>query len=433
MSTVTISGARSVGGQVTVLGDKSISHRALMVGAVARGRSLVGNLSPAEDVMSTARCLGACGVEIDRRADGCLAIEGRGRRGGLSEPAVTLDCANSGTTMRLLAGLLAGHPIRATLDGDLSLRRRPMERVAAPLRRMGAVVETAPGGCAPLWVDGRSTLRGGEHVLTVASAQVKSAILLAGLRAEGPVAVREPAPSRDHTERLLRACGIDIRCDGGRITLSPGEPEPFGASVPGDLSSAAFFLCLAASRPTWEIRCPAVGTNPGRSGVLEVLSAMGAEVVATPRPVDAGGEPCADVVVQGRELRGVRIGGSTLVRAIDEVPVLAVVATQAEGRTVIADAKELRHKESDRIARLTVGLRAFGANVEETPDGMIIDGPTPLRPARVGSDGDHRLAMAWAVAGSLTAPNAGSTTVDEADVVAVSYPSFFADLARVAR
>ena len=426
---VTMERAARVAGEVIVPGDKSISHRALMLGGLARGRSYIGNLSPAADVASTAACLRACGGWVREFGGGRAVADGPGGGTGLRSPDGVLDCGNSGTTMRLLAGVLAGHRgVEAILDGDASLRRRPMERVAAPLRALGADVEPSAGGRPPLRVRGRRPLLGGTVTLAVASAQLKSALLLAGVCGAAPVTVVEPAPSRDHTERMLRMCGVTVTVDGLRVAVEPGELRPFGMRVPGDLSSAAFLLALAAAREGWEVRCPQVTLNPGRTGILEVLRAMGAEVTVEEGEAAGGVEPVGLVSVRGAALRGVELGGNLIPRCIDELPVLAVLATQAEGTTVIQDAAELRVKESDRIASLAGGLGAMGAVVEETPDGIVIEGPTALRGARLSAGLDHRLAMAWAVAGCLAE---GPTVIDGADAVAVSYPSFFADLARL--
>ena len=418
-----------VAGEVVVGGDKSISHRALLLGALARGRSFVNNLSAAADVESTAACLRACGGSVRPFGDGRVSLDGAGVGRSLRSPAAPLDCGNSGTTMRLLSGVLAAHPLEAVLDGDASLRRRPMDRVAQPLRLMGAEVTTTAGGTAPLRLRGRSPLRGVEVSLPVASAQLKSAVLLAALGADRPTTVVEPAASRDHTERLLGLCGVPLTVDGCRITVTPAEVEPFGLRIPGDLSSAAFLLGLAAPRHGSAVRCPGITLNPGRTGVLEVLSAMGAEVDVTETEPAGGVEPVGDVVVRGAPLHGVVIAGDAVPRCIDELPLLAVLATQAEGTTSIRDAAELRAKESDRLAALVAGLRAMGARVEEFADGMAIEGPCRLRGTELDAQGDHRLAMAWAVAGCLAD---GPTTVLGGDTVAVSYPGFFADLRRLA-
>jgi 3-phosphoshikimate 1-carboxyvinyltransferase len=268
-----------------------------------------------------------------------------------------------------------------------------------------------------------------EHHLVVASAQVKSAILLAGLTAPGTTVVHEPLPTRDHTERLLRACGADLTADGAAVTLRPSHLEPFGLRVPGDVSAAAFFMVLASARPGWRVHCSGVGLNPGRTGVIDVLVAMGARIEVEHGEPAAGVEPLGDVVVTGAPLHGVDVEPSMVPRCIDELPAIAVAATQAEGRTEFHGAGELRHKESDRIAALVAGLRALGVDAEETADGLVIDGPARLRPARLDAAGDHRLAMAWAIAASLTDPDGGECVIEGAETVAVSYPGFFDDLA----
>jgi 3-phosphoshikimate 1-carboxyvinyltransferase len=422
-----VAGTARVDGEVRVPGDKSISHRGLILGALIRGRSYIGNLSPAADVAATADVLRRCGGSVRPFGDGRVSLDGAGPGLSLRAPDGPLDCANSGTTMRLMAGVLAAHDVVATLDGDASLRARPMERVASPLRAMGAEL-TTDDGHAPVLVRGTPSPRGLEHRLDVASAQVKSAILLAALNADGPTVVHQPLQTRDHTERLLRACGADLSSDGASVTLRPALLDPFGLQVPADISSAAFLLALAAARPGWRVRCTGVGINPGRTGVLDVLRAMGAEVEVEEGPMAAEVEPQGDVVVTGTTLHGVTVAPAMVPRCIDELPVIAVVATQAEGRTEIRGAGELRHKESDRIALLAAGLRSMGAVVEELADGLAVDGPAQLRPARLDAGGDHRLAMAWAVAACLVGPDAGESVIAGADCVAVSYPGFFDDL-----
>jgi len=415
---------------VTVPGDKSLSHRALLLGALARGRSYAGNCSPAADVESTIRCLRDCGVWVRSFGRGRIVLDGSGPRESLRSPAAALECGNSGTTMRLLAGVLAGHDTVATLDGDSSLRRRPMERVAEPLRAMGADVMTSAGGTAPLRVGGRRDLRAIDWTTPVASAQVKSAILLAALSASEPTSVTEPHATRDHTERLLRMCGLAVRTEGLRVTVEPGCPEPFGFRVPGDMSSAAYFLALAAARTGWHVRCPGVGLNPGRTGVIDVLRAMGATVDVIEGEMAGGVEPQGDVELRGGALRATTVAGGLTVRCIDEIPVLCVLATQAEGTTEIRDAGDLRTKESDRLAGIAGGLRALGAQCEVTAGGISITGPSLLQAASLDSLGDHRLAMAWGVAASLAGPGATST-VGGAEAAAVSFPGYFDELARV--
>ncbi len=427
MSQRRVHGAVAVDGEVRVPADKSISHRALILGTLIRGRSYVGNLSPAQDVAATVRVLQECGGAVRPFGDGRVSLDGAGPGITLRSPQGALDCANSGTTMRLMAGVLAAHDVVATMTGDASLQRRPMERVAGPLRAMGAEVDT-DGGHAPIVVRGTAAPLGLEHQLTVASAQVKSAILLAGLNAQGPTIVREPLPTRDHTERLLRACGADLVADGAAVTLRPSHLEPFGLRVPGDISAAAFFMVLAGARQGWRVRCTGIGLNPGRTGLLDVLSAMGARVEVEEGAAAAGVEPQGDVVVTGAPLHGVTVEAAMVPRCIDELPVLAVAATQAEGRTEFHGAGDLRNKESDRIGALVNGLRALGAAAEETADGLVVDGPSQLRPAHLDSAGDHRLAMAWAIAAVLVEPGAGDCLIAGADCVDVSYPGFFEDL-----
>jgi len=432
MTTIDLAAVSSVDGEVRPGGDKSISHRALILGALAKGRTYLSDLSPAADVANTASCLEACGASLHVAADRRAVVEGKGPGESLHTPAGPLDCGNSGSTMRMLAGVVAGHNMFARLDGDASLRRRPMRRVADPLRRMGAAVQTSPAGTAPLTVEGRRTLTAITLESEIASAQVKTAVLLAALSADGPTTVVEPICSRDHSERLLRLCGVAVAQDVNRITVVPGALEPFGLRIPQDISSAAFFLCLAAARPGWRVRCPGLGLNWLRTGVLDVLRAMGAQVDVEETEPAGGIEMVGGVEVRGAQLRAVTIEGALVPRLIDELPVIAVLATQAEGSTVIRDAGELRVKESDRIASIGSGLRAMGATCEMTADGMVIEGPVQLRPASVHADGDHRLAMAFAVAACLTV-GAGTTRVDGAETVATSYPRFLEDLARLVR
>ena len=422
--------ARLIDGEINVPGDKSISHRALILGALAKGRTYIGNASPAADVLATAACLRDCGAWVRDFPPVRYALDGAGA-GSLRSPDGALDCANSGTTMRLLAGALAGSDCDAILDGDPSLRRRPMMRVVDPLRAMGAEIEASPQGTAPLRVRGRRSLESLTWHSPVASAQVKSAILLAALSADQPTTVIEPVPTRDHTERMLRMCGVEVVSSGSEVTVHPGPLQPFGLRIPGDLSSAAFFLALAASRPGWRMRCPGVSLNPGRTGMLAVLEAMGATVRVEENDPAGGVEPVGDVEVLGSPLHGVTISGPMTVRSIDEIPIIAVLASQADGDTEIHDAAELRNKESDRIAVLVTGLRLLGVPCESSADGLIIHGPARLRPARLDAAGDHRFAMAWAIAAALVPEGGGDTLVDGADAAAVSYPGFFTDLGRL--
>lgn len=413
-------------GTVRVPGDKSISHRAAILGALAEGRSVARGFLASDDTEATLRCLAALGVRSVLDGD-VLTVEGVGP-GGLREPADVLDCGNSGTTMRILAGVLAGQPFLSVLTGDASLRSRPMERVATPLRSMGATVMTREGGLAPMVILG-GALRPIRYRLPVASAQVKSAILLAGLSAEGVTVVEEPAPSRDHTERMLAAMGADIRRDGNVISVSgvSGGLAPLDLTVPADVSAAAFWMVAAACAPDAEVRLPGVGVNPTRTGIIEALEAMGVCVEMGEERV-AGGEPVADIVIRSSRLRGASFGGDLVPRLQDEAPALAVAAVFASGRTELRDAAELRVKESDRISALAAGLRAMGARIDELPDGFVIEGTGRLRGARVDSHGDHRLAMAFAVAGLLAE---GDTEIEGAECVAVSYPGFWEDIDRL--
>ncbi|MBV8196280.1 MAG: 3-phosphoshikimate 1-carboxyvinyltransferase [Candidatus Dormibacteraeota bacterium] len=428
MTSERVEPARRVDTTIAVPGDKSMSHRALMLGAIAAGRSYIGNCSPAQDVASTMRCLRSCDAWVREFSHGRVTVDGSGPGASLRTPGSVLDCGNSGTTMRLLAGLLAAHDVDAVLDGDHSLQQRPMRRVADPLRAMGADVETAAEGTPPLRVRGHRRLRPIEWTLPVASAQVKSAVLLAALSAEGESSIVEPHATRDHTERMLRMCGVDVRTAGTRVRITPGVPQPFGFRVPGDISSAAFFLALAAARPGWRVRCLGVGLNATRTGILDVLRAMGATIEVEEGEPAGGIEPVGDVEVRGAPLHGVVIDGALAVRCIDEIPVIGVLATQADGMTEVRGVGELRRKESDRIAGVAGGLRALGAECEATADGLAVSGPASLHAAALDSRGDHRLAMAWAVAGSLASPEDGGTIIEGAEAAAVSYPRFFEDL-----
>ncbi|KAF0654006.1 3-phosphoshikimate 1-carboxyvinyltransferase [Cyanobium sp. Copco_Reservoir_LC18] len=422
----------SLRGTVTVPGDKSISHRSLLFGAIAEGTTRVEGLLPAEDPLSTAACLRAMGVTVSPIADGqVVTVEGVGLD-GLLEPADVLDCGNSGTTMRLMLGLLAGRAGRHfVLTGDASLRSRPMRRVGAPLAQMGARIQgREEGNLAPLAVLGQ-TLHGSVIGTPVASAQVKSALLLAALTANGPTTVIEPAPTRDHSERMLRAFGADLEVDGdeGRfITVRPG-PALVGQTVvvPGDISSAAFWLVAAAITPGAELTVGNVGLNPSRTGILDVLAAMGARITVL-NSRDVAGEPVGDLHVQHGPLRAFRIEEPMIPRLVDEIPVLAVAACCAEGVSRISGAAELRVKETDRLAVMARQLTAMGARLVEHADGLSIEGPTQLYGAEVDSETDHRVAMSLAVA-SLVAR--GDTRLGRPEAAAVSYPGFWEDLARL--
>lgn len=415
-----VKGRAKLRGEGTVPGDKSISHRALLMGAIAYGETVVENYLVADDVLSTARCLQQLGVTIDGFGTETVVVQGVGGA-NFSAPEEPLDCGNSGTTMRLLMGILAAHPFEAFLTGDASLQRRPMDRVAVPLQRMGAVVEGRTERYLP-----PIRMRGGKlkpiaWELPVASAQAKSAILLAGLFADGTTMVCEPAHSRDHTERMLRAFGAQIITQGLTAAIvGPAKLQGQKVVVPGDPSAAAFLLCAAAALPNSEVKVSGISVNPTRSAYLDVLQMMGATVILNNQR-EQSGEPVADVTVRSSSLHGVTVAGDLIPRLIDEVPVLAAVAAIADGVTVIRNAAELRVKESDRIAAMVSELRKLGAQVDELPDGMVVQGGGKLRGAEVYSHGDHRIAMALAVAGLLAD---GETVIDEADCMAISFPKF---------
>jgi 3-phosphoshikimate 1-carboxyvinyltransferase len=418
MDQLTVQPGGALRGQARVPGDKSISHRALLLGALAEGDGRVEGFLPSGDCMASLGCLRGLGVQVEQHSPTALTIHGRGLR-GLQPPAGPLSCLRSGTTMRLLAGILAGQPFESVLTGEDQLLRRPMGRIVEPLARMGADI-TATDGRAPLVVRGRA-LQAIEYSLPVASAQVKSAVLLAGLYASGPTTVRQPGPARDHTERMLAAMGVEIEVHEWAVTLHPlSRLAPLSLAVPGDFSSAAFPLVAAASLSGSEITLHGVGINPTRTGLLDVLRDMGASVSVF-HEREHGNEPVADLSVCASTLRGVEIGGGLGVRMVDEFPALAVAATQAQGTTVVRDMAELRVKETDRIATVVDELRTLGADIEPMPDGFIVKGPTPLRGGRVSSHGDHRLAMALAVAGLLAE---GPVVVEGSACAADSFPGF---------
>ena len=423
-------------------GDKSISHRAVLLALLARGRSTISGASSGDDVRSTLRVAERLGARIVQRRHPddhnlLLEVDSDGVEGlALSSLAgPPLDCGNSGTTMRLVAGILAGRPVDATLDGDASLRGRPMARVAEPLRAMGAQIDTAIGGRPPLRIHGHAPLDAIDWTPPVASAQVKSAILLAGLGAQGVTRVHEDVPTRDHTERMLRARGVRVRttaasAGGATVEIDGGQAvAPLDTVVPADASAAAFWLVAGTCHPDAEVRLSGVGINPGRRGALDILALMGARIdVATWPSSEPGGEPIADLEARTSELRGVDVDPRQAVAAIDEIPVLAVAATQARGTTTFRGVGELRVKESDRLAGIVEGLTALGANVTVAGDDVRIVGPTPLRGAAVDGRGDHRLVMAFAIAGLIAS---GTTSISGAASAAISDPGFLAELERI--
>lgn len=412
-------------GQIVVPGDKSISHRAVMLASLADGRSQIRRWLPAGDTKATLGAMSALGVEIvvhrHNKQAWDLQISGHGLH-GLYAPGAVLDCRNAGTCMRLLAGILAGQRFSSVLDGSEQLRKRPMRRIVDPLRQMGAQIE-AGDGRAPLHIT-PSSLAGIDYEMPVASAQVKSAVLLAGLYAGGETRLREPGPARDHTERMLQAMGVAVTTTGDRISLQPpadGQPlQTLDMTVPGDISSAAFVLVAAAAIPHSQVEVQNVGINETRTGLLSLLGLMGADIGIGRRRA-SGGEPVADLTASFAEMHGAEVGGDLVVRAIDEFPIWAVAATQADGPSVLRDAAELRVKEVDRIARLSAELRRMNVPVTEREDGFTIEGPLRPQGATVDSHGDHRLGMALAVAGLLAQD---ATTIRGAGCISDSFPGF---------
>jgi 3-phosphoshikimate 1-carboxyvinyltransferase len=470
LDAVVVRPAARLRGELVVPGDKSVSHRALMFSTLAAGTSRIGGAGDGADVRSTAGICRALGATVERLDAGDAAGGRDSGSGGpvaavdyrvvspgvdaLVEPAGDLDCGNSGTSLRLFAGILAGIPVRSVLDGDESLRRRPVARIIEPLRAMGATLHArSDDSLPPLTVIGRRPLRAVDRWTPVPSAQVKSAILLAGLRAEGRTTVREAVATRDHTERMLRARGVDVRTErlggadaaghagGVAISLEGGRTmTAIDERVPGDVSAAAFWLVAAAIHPDADLTLRGVGVNPTRRAVIDLLRAMGADIEETAVDGEAGrasagtdpaspvGEPLADLRVRSSALEGIELGPDDVAAAIDEIPILCLAAAHARGSTVIRGAGELRHKESDRLAGIGDGLRALGVSIAADGDDVRIDGGGRLAGATVDSLDDHRLAMTFAIAG-LTA--AGSTTVLRPASAAISYPGFFDDLGRV--
>jgi 3-phosphoshikimate 1-carboxyvinyltransferase len=417
---------RGLRGRLVVPSDKSIAHRALLFGANARGTTVITGFQGGRDNYATMAAARALGVAVEEKGETVRVTSGG--FAGLRAPAEAIDCENSGTTMRLLTGVLAGLPFTSRLVGDGSLLRRPMRRVIEPLGRMGAVITSEPGdGRAPLRIEGRA-LHAYEHTLAIASAQVKSAILLAGLQASGRTRVAEPVRSRDHTERMLRDFGVTLEGEELWVAVDgPQTPQATAVTLPGDFSSAAFLMVAAATIPGSELTIANVGVNPTRTGLLDVLRAMGAEIEVVPE--GTGAEPVATLVIRHGALRATRVAGDLLVRSIDEFPILCIAAACAEGTTEIRDAAELRVKESDRVAVMAEMLRDLGVVVEELPDGLVITGPARLAGARVDPRGDHRIAMAGAVAGLAgTAP----VVIDDPECAEVSFPGFYRTLARAA-
>ncbi|OXS76045.1 3-phosphoshikimate 1-carboxyvinyltransferase [Lysinibacillus sp. KCTC 33748] len=416
----------SLQGTLTIPGDKSVSHRSVMFGAIATGKTTVDGFLLGEDCLSTIDCFRKLGVKIDVEGTN-VSIDSPGIE-GWQEPTEVLYTGNSGTTTRLMLGILAGSNVHSVMTGDASIGKRPMRRVIDPLRQMGAhITGRADGQYTPLAIQG-TTLQAIDYHMPVASAQVKSAILLAGLRAEGTTIVRETEVSRDHTERMLRQFGARVDEVDGVIALQGGQTlTGTHVSVPGDISSAAFFLVAGAICEGSKITLENVGINPTRDGIIEVLHNMGASITVMPNE-DSQSEPTATITIETSALKGTTIEGDIIPRLIDEIPILALLATQANGKTIIKDAEELKVKETDRITAVVDELKKLGASIEATEDGMIIEGPTPLRGAHLKTYGDHRIGMMGAVAALITD---GTITLDDAECIAVSYPSFFEHIEEV--
>lgn len=415
-------------GELTVPGDKSISHRSVMFGSIAKGTTQIHGFLEGADCLSTIGCFRSMGVDIKQNQSE-VVIHSRGMR-GLKAPAGLLDCGNSGTTTRLISGILSAQPFTSTLTGDASIQKRPMGRIITPLSLMGARITSLNNhGCAPLKIEGRP-LHGIHYNTPVASAQVKSAILLAGLYADGETCVTEPALSRNHTELMLREFGASVQTEDTSVTIKPAD-ELYGRTltIPGDISSAAYFIAAGLLVPHSEIMIRNVGINPTRDGILNVCRAMGADITVYPRK-DTGAEPSADLLVRSSSLQGTVIEGGLIPTLIDELPVIAVISCFADGTTVIRDAEELKIKESNRIAVVAENLTAMGADVEETEDGMVIRGGKPLHGARINTHLDHRIAMSFAVA-ALCAD--GVTEIQDSSCVSISYPGFFSDLERLSK
>lgn len=423
---------QSLHGTTSVPGDKSISHRALILAALADGSSQIEGFLPSGDCLATLNCLCQLGVEIERIDERSVRVIGKGSdRFRPTEAPVHLDCHRSGTTMRLLAGTLAGQRVQATLLGEPQLLRRPMRRVVEPLREMGALIDDTDGK-APLQIEGQA-LHGIEHQLAVPSAQVKSAILLAGLTAKGITRITQGTPTRDHTERMLQRMGAPIVVNETTSEVSIHNTRslrPLSISIPGDLSSAAFLLAGAVISPDSDVKLHRVGINPTRTGLLDVLKTMGADIkIITDEPGAFGNEPTATIRARSSTLRGVTVDGELVPRMIDELPVLALLATQAFGTTIVRNAGELRFKETDRIETVANELRALGAAITATTDGFVVEGPTPLHGANVSDHGDHRLAMMLAIASLITSGNC--PIVSGEDRTHDSFPGFFTMLEKL--
>jgi 3-phosphoshikimate 1-carboxyvinyltransferase len=416
--------ANKIKGSLFVPGDKSISHRALMFGAIAEGTTPITNLSYGEDVQSTRKCLTQLGVQIDN-IEKTIQVRGCGLR-GFTAPDSVLDAGNSGTTIRLLSGILAAQNFKSVITGDESLQKRPMNRIIEPLSLMG-VEMTSEDGKAPLTISGKN-LSPINYISPVASAQIKSCVLLAGLHAQGTTTIKEPLQSRDHTERMLRCFGVEVQESNNKITIhGQAALKATSINVPGDISSAAFFMVAAAIVQGSELKLNNIGTNPTRTGIIEVLKAMGADIQQQNQRL-LNNESRSDLIINGCRLKGTIIDKALIPKVIDEIPILAVAATLAEGETIIKDARELRVKETDRIAAIAENLTAMGAEIQVKDDGFIIRGPQKLKGTELKSFGDHRIAMAFSVAGLIAQ---GKTRICDSECAEISYPGFFNDLQEV--
>ncbi len=425
MSELRVRKVKDFSAELQVPGDKSISHRALMFSALSNGPCEITGFLASEDCIATRNALAAMGVKIEELGSGGTHIRVHGCHGDFKKPKNPLDCGNSGTTMRLLSGLLSRCPFEVSLVGDKSLSRRPMNRVARPLGEMGASIKGQGDRCtAPLTIQGKDKLTPIHYDSPVASAQIKSAIMLAGLGADGKTSVTEPNASRDHTERMLNYLLVKNIRQGDTVSIWGGQtPESRDIEVPGDISSAAFWIVAAAARDGARLLIDRVGLNPTRIGILNVMARMGAKI--TERIDDSGCEPMGSLEVSGGHLKATEIGGAEIPTLIDEIPIIAVAAALAEGTTVIKDAKELRVKESDRISTVAENLRRMGVRVEEFDDGMEIIGGDPLKGAEIKSLGDHRIAMAFAIAGLFAE---GETVITGSECIETSYPGFIREI-----
>ncbi|WP_413522062.1 3-phosphoshikimate 1-carboxyvinyltransferase [Brochothrix thermosphacta] len=414
-----VNAIKQLNGTIEVPGDKSISHRAIMFGALANGQTTIEHFLHGEDCLSTIAVFRQLGVAIDVSSDK-ITVHGTGIE-SLKQPSTILDVGNSGTTIRLMMGILAGRPFESQLTGDASIQKRPMNRVVTPLKTMSAAISAQEGGLAPVTVSAVEAITGINYDMPVASAQVKSALLFAGMQSDDVTIINEKEKSRDHTERMLQQFGGEITIEGLSISITKQPPlQGQNIYVPGDISSAAFFLVAASLLAGSKVTLKNVGMNPTRTGIIDVLRDMGAAIAETSQPTT--GEPLSDLTVSAAPLKATEIGGSLIPRLIDELPIIALLATQAQGTTVIKDAEELKVKETNRIDTVAEELTKMGADITATPDGLIIKGPTALHGATVSSHGDHRIGMMLAVAGFIAS---SPVELEDAEAIAVSYPNFF--------